>query len=278
MLEDRIATIRDNSFVYFLNRRTGEEISRVDLHEWIGFLQGPPLLAVTWGINSPESELVRLSEDGTVLHRRTVPRVSSVRVIGDVAAVGSDKEDTDADDTLTGFDLATLQPLWSEKSYTFNTQVIGGRLYIGNISWSKGAKALDPRTGVAKVTIPEREPFAQGGSEEFDLQVVTSKWTGYWDPYTATCNGLRRNDSTTAKTKWRIDLPFHVSGTLRDGKRLFVAGSRDSAHRYLVALDWETGKIEKAWSGVPYMDRLIRSGDLILGFDLGKELVAIRID
>jgi hypothetical protein len=61
----------------------------------------------------------------------------------------------------------------------------------------------------------------------------------------------------------------------QDASQGFVG--RSVLRRHRGRPERETGKIEDAWSGVPYMDTLIRSGRLILGFDLGKELVAIPI-
>jgi len=279
VLPDRIAIVRDDHFIAFLDRGTGELLSKADAGEWIRFLAGPPLLVVTQGVDAPVSTVIRMTSDGTVLSSSIAPRVRDLLIVDHVAVLESDGESADDQDLMSGYDLDTLQRLWSEKSHTFNKQVIGDRLYLGDIFWSKGAKALDPRTGTTKVFVPVRDPFAIGGSEDFDLQVVDSAWVGNWDPYRGTCNGLRRNDARTAKTMWRTDLPFHVSGTLRDGATLYVAGTRDAEHRYLVAMDWKSGKVERAWSGVPYMSDLKRVGNLIVGFELVfGNLAAVRID
>jgi hypothetical protein len=278
VLPDRIAIVRDERNVVSLNRGDGKEMARADAGEWIRFLSGPPLLAVTQATNSEFSTLVRLSPDGTVLSRRTVPRVVDLLMIDGVAVVESEPEAGGPElDTITGYSSARFEPIWSEKSFTFNKQVIDQQLYLGDIFWSKGAKAIDPRSGTVDALIPVRDAFEIGGSEQFDLQVVTSKWRGAWSPYFATCEGLRRNDPLMASTMWRTDLPFHVSATLRDGPRLFVAGSRDTENRYLVVLDWKSGKVERAWSGVPQITKMMRVDDAIIGFDLEAELVAVRV-
>lgn len=278
VLADRVAVARDDHYVVFLNLADGKEVKRTDAGEWIRFLTGPPLLAITQATDASESRLIRLSESGTILATRPIPRATDVLMIGNVAAVESKRGVADPDhEVMTGYDLSTLQALWSEKSGTFNKQVIGDHLYLGDIFWSEGAKAIDPATGAIDALVPTREPYKIGGSKEFDLQVVTSTWTGAWSPDFATCEGLRRNDATTAKVLWQTDVPFGVSGTLRDGARLYVAGSLDPDHRYLLTVDWNTGKVEACWSGVPKLSRLQRAGDWILGYDRDAELVAIRV-
>lgn len=278
VLSDTVAIVRDERYVVFLSSGDGKEVARADAGEWIRFLSGPPLLAVTQAVNAEVSTLVRLSPDGTIVSRRTVPRVDDLLIVDGVAALESQPEAPGPRlETMTGYDLISLEPLWSEKSFTFNKQIIDQRLYLGNISWSKGAKAIDPRSGAVESLIPVRDAFEIGGSGQFDLQVVTTKWRGAWSPYFAMCEGLRRNDPLTAKTMWRTDLPFHISATLRDGPRLYVAGSRDTENRYLVVLDWKTGRVERAWSGVPQITEMKRVDDVIAGFDLDAELVAIRI-
>lgn len=278
VLPRRVAIIRDEKFISFLARDTGEELARRDVGEWVRILAGPPLTVVTQATDAKVSTLIRLDSDGTIVSHRTVPLVNDLTIVDGVAAAESEQGIVDPDlDAMTGYDLDTLQTLWSEKSFTFNKQVIGNRLYLSDIFWSDGAKVLDPKTGVIERMIPKRDPFQIGGSEKFDLQVVTTKWEGAWSPHFATCEGLRRNDATTGRTKWQVDLPFRVSGTLREGRVLYVAGSRDTNNRLIAALDWNSGKVEQAWSGVPEMSELHRTGNEIIGFDLAGELVAISL-
>jgi PQQ-like domain len=278
VLPDRVAVVQDERIVVFLDRDTGVPVARTDAGEWIRFLAGPPLLAVTQGINASISTFVRLSPEGPILGTRIVPLVSDIRIVDGVAAVQVESGFADPElDTLTGYDLATLEPLWSVTSFTFNTQVIGGKLYAGDIFWSEGARVIDPRSGSITALIPIRDPFQIGGSGEFDLQVVNTRWTGAWSPDYATCEVLRRNDPVTARTLWNTELPLRVSATLRDGARLYVAGNRDVNHRYLVVLDWKTGRIERAWSGVPKLSRLEKAAGLLVGYDPGGELVAVRL-
>lgn len=278
LLQHRVAIVEAHTHVALLARDTGERIAETDVGEWIRFLAGPPLLAVTQATNTEVSTLLRLSADGTIIGMRTVPRVDDVLIVKGVGVMESEQGIVDPEfEIITGYDLATLQTLWREKSFTFNKQVIGDYLYLGDIFWSTGAKVVDPETGVAKRLVGVRDPFQVGGSEQFDLQVVTTRWQGAWSPDFATCEGLRRNDSATAKTRWKSDLPFRVHATLRDQERLFVAGSRDANNRYLVELDWNTGSILRAWSGVPQMSALYRIKHMLVGFDLASDLVAIRI-
>jgi hypothetical protein len=264
--------------VAFLDSVTGEERGQVDTGEWIRFLTGPPLLAVTQATDANVSTLVRISPYGAIVGMRTVPEIWDVLIVGGVVAAESERGVVDPElDTMIGYDLDSLLPLWSEKSFTFNKQVIGGRLYLGDVFWSEGAKAVDPASGTVRALVPVRDPFKLGGSGEFDLQVVTTKWGGAWSPYFADCEELRRNDATTAKTMWKTEMPFHVFGTLRDDSRLFVAGGHDPKNRYVALLDWETGKLQRLWSGLPQISEMLRFDDTIIGFDLARELVAFRI-
>ena len=41
-------------------------------------------------------------------------------------------------------------------------------------------------------------------------------------------------------------------------------------------LNWETGVVEQAWIGLPMLHGLRLADDLILGYELGGEMVAIR--
>lgn len=285
VLPAHIAIIRNGRSVAFVDRVSGKETHRIDADGRIARLIGPPLVAVTVD-GPPEGQvrsLVRISDDGVVLRRAEVGRSANVSVIGGVAAFAiSDGNDDPIE--LRGIDLATLQVLWSLtwSSDTLWVHSLDGRFYVGDVFWSDGARVIEPRSGVV-TTVPRRDPQKIGGSGDFDLQVVSAssstaqyRFGNEWSPYFRDCEELRRSDNNSGRTRWQVDLPFGITATLRDGARLWVAGSRDHSRRYLVALDWETGAVERAWTGLPMLHELRVADDLILGYELEGEIVAIR--
>lgn len=279
VLHDAVAMERNDQEIVFLDLETGKMSQTVDLGQWIHFLVGPPLVAITKETNAYVSSLVLVSSDGKVSPPLVVPGVTGAFVYRDVlvlkqsnSLVGHER------DMLSGYRLDDLKRIWSFKSFTFNTQTIDGALLMGDIFWSQGATAIDVQTGEVLRKIPVRDPFKMGGSTEFDLQVVSSQWKGPWSPYFATCETLRRNDAVIGATIWTADLPFHVTGTLRDDDAIYIAGSRDAKHRFLVRLDWRTGEILRAWTRVPLISEMSKVDSLLFGFDLSAKLVALDVD
>ncbi len=281
----RVAVVVDDRFVAFLDEHTGRETGRTDTGAPILSLTGNPLLAVTRAERFDKSrptEFVELSQTGAILRRRaSTPLEDQFIRVGDRLVVQTVPISSQGPRMLSVLAVDTLRPIWSGEGRTFALQMVDERLLVGDVFWSAGATALDPRSG-EESHVPMRAPAPVGGSGEFDLQRVEVGHQGAivrgdWIPSYYTCQALRRNDSVTGAPRWRVDLPLGVTATLRDGDRLYLAGGRDASHQYVVALNWETGEVEKTWSGVPLFHELRKAGDLVIGYELGGKLWAMRL-
>ncbi len=280
VLDRRVVVVRDDQYLDFLDRSTGEVRATRYIDDWIQFLVGPPLVAVSSESENHSSTLLHITPEGAIVSAVGVDLVSDILVLNGVAVVEIESAFIGVDDVLSGYRIDSLEHLWSVEGDTFNTQVIDGRLYFGNIAWEDGAQPIDALTGELGRRVPPRAPFKIGGSRAFDIQVTDTVQEGRWNPHFAACQRLRRNDIATGKPKWSVDLPFgihEIKGLLRDGETLYVAGSRNSQKRFLVALDWESGSVVRAWSGTPFFWALEKVDDVVFGYDHSGELAAVRV-
>jgi outer membrane protein assembly factor BamB len=270
--------------IAFLDRRTGIEIKRIDLDQPILHFAGPPLIAVTSKTASDKENttLVRLSSTGDLLTRRKWTPVRDVYLLDGIIAIESPGRGPYADDILTGFDAVHLEPLWSTQRFALVVQNIDHRFYVSDVFW-KSTEAIEPRTG-SKTAIPARDPYSTGGSGDFDLQIVASVEAKGpfpadkpWEPSYKRCQELRRNDPVSGRTVWRLDLPFGITATLRAGERVYIAGSADADHRYIVAIDRDTGQVLHSWTGVPVFHELRLAGPIIIGYELDGPLLAMPL-
>lgn len=266
ILTDRVAVIDEPNLV-LLDIRSGKEIRRVHFDRPVRSVAGPHLIAVT--DRRPGSTLYALDDDGSIRARRLVRTIHELDEWGDVVTGRLDGSLNDPQFKVAGFDAHTLEPLWIGVggSSELHIEEIGGRPHYRDGPAAEGPQPIDIRTGKLGAPLPARE--ARDGNfsvSTWEFEVVTG---------TQGCQRLRRNDPVTARPRWEIDLPLTVDEHLNAGDTFYVSGSSDPSHHVLVALDWSSGRVLGAWSGVPEFRELVMAGDQLIG-RTNDELVALH--
>jgi len=278
VLSDRVAVVDFNEIIFFALRR-GEEIHRTKVERFVARLAGPPLIAVMDNYRRVGSTMFALNPDGSIAARRIVRHVHLLTMSGDVAVAQLDRNPGEEWPTLyklQGFDAVTLQPLW-QIGGTISTEIqeIGGRPHIIETPWGENPRPIDIRTGRLGPPIPKREGRDEiwaAATWEFETPTSTP---GPRNEY-ASCERARRNDPAGGRPKWSVDLPFAVTATLRDGETFYMFGSADAQHHFLVAVDWSSGRLLGAWSGMPDIHTMVKFKGRIIGgtFD---ELMSVSL-
>jgi hypothetical protein len=215
--------------------RTGSLVSRVEvLGGAVRFIAGPPLVVETeWRLSG--SVILRIDPDtGKTLTRQRSNLVMDISIHDGVLLVRADRsspKEAPELHTLSGFRASDLKLLWSIRGDWPELHVVDGVSVLGvSADHDRGRKymPINLQTGDLAPPLPKRGPVeAEWGGATWELESVDSG-----DNF----DRMRRNDSANGGAVWTRDIPFPVTGFLRDRTTLYLYGGDG-----LAVLDWGTG-------------------------------------
>ena len=168
-----------------------------------------------------------------------------------------------------------LQDRWTREGFDQIAR-IGGVLHVGRAAGEGGCDAQywpvrDVTTGTLGRARPTRQPCECQSEVGSDLpwELQYAAW--------ASCNVLRRHSETTGRTLWTAVLPDAPAAVARASGSLFVHTRPEWGRGDLLALEWQTGHVQRAAYGLRGVSRLFAVGEtlIVIGGD-GVTAVSAR--
>lgn len=242
--------------VLMLNSRTGEIVAEAKIPGGsVRLMAGPPLVIETER-HLTGSVILRLdNETGKTLATRRSNFVDAIWVKEGILLVRANRstpKEAPEMHTLTAFRASDLQQLWQIRADSPELHEVGGVSVVSEIAeHDRGGKfmPIDLQTGQMAPPLPRRGP-------------VESEWGGAtWEVESIDSGNdfsqMRRNEPATGAAVWTLNIPFAVTGLLRDQDMLYLSGSTGADH-FLAAIEWASGKPVKLFHALPAIRQLFR--------------------
>jgi len=218
---------------------TGSLVSRTEIPGGPArLIAGPPLVVETeWRLAG--SVIFRIDPaSGKILARQRSNFVEGIFLRDGVLLVKayrSSPEEAPEMHILSAFRASDLKTLWNMRADWPELHEVDGVAVLSVIAdYDRGGRymPINLQTGELGPPLPRRDPVeAEWGGATWELESVDSG-----DNF----DRMRRNDPASGSPIWTQDVPFPVTGFLRDGSKLYLYGGDG-----LAVLDWETGRLRQ---------------------------------